>query len=86
MRLHEQGLIYRGSYLVNWSPSLQTAVSDLEVIALICTASQALSCLWPAQRSHIAQKISNACLQLCQSISISLDVCQQGRFHAGGLH
>uniref|UniRef100_I2CQT9 valine--tRNA ligase n=1 Tax=Nannochloropsis gaditana (strain CCMP526) TaxID=1093141 RepID=I2CQT9_NANGC len=29
--LHEAGLIYRGDYLVNWSPSLQTAVSDLEV-------------------------------------------------------
>ena len=26
-----QGLIYRGSYMVNWSPNLQTAVSDLEV-------------------------------------------------------
>jgi valyl-tRNA synthetase len=31
VRLHEKGLIYRGSYLVNWSPHLQTAVSDLEV-------------------------------------------------------
>ena len=31
MRLHDQGLIYRGNYLVNWSPQLQTAVSDLEV-------------------------------------------------------
>ena len=30
-QLHEQGLIYRGSYMVNWSPNLQTAVSDLEV-------------------------------------------------------
>jgi len=30
-RLHERGLIYRGDYLVNWSPHLQTAVSDLEV-------------------------------------------------------
>lgn len=30
-RLHEKGLIYRGSYMVNWSPHLQTAVSDLEV-------------------------------------------------------
>ena len=31
VRLHEKGLIYKGSYLVNWDPSLQTAVSDLEV-------------------------------------------------------
>ncbi|RSL17799.1 valyl-tRNA synthetase [Edaphobacter aggregans] len=31
VRLHEQGLIYRGAYIVNWDPSAQTAVSDLEV-------------------------------------------------------
>ncbi len=31
IRLYEQGLIYRGPRLVNWSPGLQTAVSDLEV-------------------------------------------------------
>ena len=30
-RLHEEGLIYRGSYMVNWSPAMLTAVSDLEV-------------------------------------------------------
>lgn len=29
--LHDRGLIYRGDYMVNWSPALQTAVSDLEV-------------------------------------------------------
>ena len=29
--LYEQGLIYRGSYIVNWDPIQQTAVSDLEV-------------------------------------------------------
>ncbi len=29
--LWEQGLIYRGVRLINWSPGLQTAVSDLEV-------------------------------------------------------
>jgi valyl-tRNA synthetase len=31
LRLHEKGLVYRGKYMVNWSPALQTAVSDLEV-------------------------------------------------------
>ncbi|PJF31492.1 MAG: valine--tRNA ligase [Candidatus Thermofonsia Clade 1 bacterium] len=31
VRLWEQGLIYRGKRLINWSPGLQTAVSDLEV-------------------------------------------------------
>lgn len=33
VRLHEQGLIYRGKRLVNWDPVLGTAVSDLEVIS-----------------------------------------------------
>ncbi|GFR44090.1 hypothetical protein Agub_g5252 [Astrephomene gubernaculifera] len=31
IRLHSKGLIYRGQYMVNWSPALRTAVSDLEV-------------------------------------------------------
>ncbi|MES2354611.1 MAG: valine--tRNA ligase [Pseudomonadota bacterium] len=31
VRLHEQGLIYRGKRLVNWDPVLGTAVSDIEV-------------------------------------------------------
>jgi valyl-tRNA synthetase len=31
VRLYEKGLVYRGTYLVNWSPGLKTAVSDLEV-------------------------------------------------------
>jgi len=32
IRLYEEGLIYRGTRLVNWDPSLLTAISDLEVI------------------------------------------------------
>ena len=31
VRLHDQGLIYRGEYLVNWCPASGSAVSDLEV-------------------------------------------------------
>ena len=31
IRLYEKGMIYRGPRLVNWSPGLKTAVSDLEV-------------------------------------------------------
>ncbi|HBO38376.1 MAG TPA: valine--tRNA ligase [Pasteurellaceae bacterium] len=31
VRLHEEGLIYRGKRLVNWDPKLHTAISDLEV-------------------------------------------------------
>ncbi|MBS3897172.1 valine--tRNA ligase [Silanimonas sp.] len=33
IRLHEQGLIYRGQKLVNWDPVLKTAISDLEVVS-----------------------------------------------------
>ncbi len=33
VRLYREGLIYRGKRLVNWDPVLQTAVSDLEVVA-----------------------------------------------------
>jgi len=32
VRLHEDGLIYRGAYIVNWCPRCQTALSDLEVV------------------------------------------------------
>lgn len=41
VQLHEEGLIYRGSRLVNWDPKLGTAISDLEVIA-----EEELSSLW----------------------------------------
>ena len=30
-QLYEEGLIYRGNYLVNWCPASQSAVSDVEV-------------------------------------------------------
>ena len=33
IRLHKEGLIYRGKRLVNWDPKLHTAISDLEVIS-----------------------------------------------------
>jgi len=32
VRLYEEGLIYRGRYLINWCPRCRTAVSDLEVV------------------------------------------------------
>jgi valyl-tRNA synthetase len=31
VRLYDDGLIYRGAYIVNWCPRCQTAISDLEV-------------------------------------------------------
>jgi valyl-tRNA synthetase len=33
VRLHDDGLIYRGKRLVNWDPKLHTAISDLEVLS-----------------------------------------------------
>ena len=30
--LYEQGIIYRGEYIINWDPETQTALSDIEVI------------------------------------------------------
>jgi valyl-tRNA synthetase len=32
VQLYEKGLIYRGTYLINWCPRCETAISDLEVI------------------------------------------------------
>ena len=31
VRLYERGLIYRGRRIINWSPGLRTAISDIEV-------------------------------------------------------
>ena len=31
IRLYEEGLIYRGNYLVNWCPASESAVSDVEI-------------------------------------------------------
>jgi valyl-tRNA synthetase len=32
VRLYEQGLLYRGEYMINWDPGTLTALSDLEVV------------------------------------------------------
>src|SRR5713226_1139705 len=32
LRLHREGLIYRGRYMVNWCPRCMTALSDLETV------------------------------------------------------
>lgn len=32
VQLYKEGLIYRGEYIINWDPALQTALSDIEVI------------------------------------------------------
>lgn len=32
VKLYEEGLIYRGEYIINWDPQTKTALSDIEVI------------------------------------------------------
>ncbi|MFD1466138.1 valine--tRNA ligase [Lapidilactobacillus mulanensis] len=32
VELYQEGLIYRGEYIINWDPQLQTALSDIEVL------------------------------------------------------
>ena len=32
VQLYNEGLIYRGEYIINWDPELQTALSDIEVV------------------------------------------------------
>jgi len=41
VKLHEEGLVYQGDYIVNWCPRCHTAISDLEVEFVSET-----SCLW----------------------------------------
>ncbi len=50
VRLHREGLIYRGKRLVNWDPVLKTALSDLEVLAEAEAGS-----LW-----HLRYRLSDA--------------------------
>lgn len=39
VRLHEEGLIYRSNRLVNWSCTLRSAISDIEVRIFFLTSS-----------------------------------------------
>ncbi|MDO1605254.1 valine--tRNA ligase [Lactobacillus sp. YT155] len=32
VQMYNEGLIYRGEYIINWDPQLQTALSDIEVL------------------------------------------------------
>ncbi|MDQ3773793.1 MAG: valine--tRNA ligase [Pseudomonadota bacterium] len=49
VRLHDEGLVYRGQRLVNWDPVLHTAISDLEV-----QATEEMGRLW-----HIRYPLSS---------------------------
>ena len=54
VRLYHDGLIYRGSRLVNWDPVLRTAISDLEVMS-----EEEDGCLW-----HIRYPLADASASL----------------------
>ncbi|XP_014482255.1 PREDICTED: valine--tRNA ligase, mitochondrial-like isoform X2 [Dinoponera quadriceps] len=43
VRLHERGLLYRGCDFVNWSPSLRSTVSEIEVVDVAVRGSTKLS-------------------------------------------
>ena len=51
VRLYEEGLIYRGEYIVNWCPRCKTAISDLEVVYQPC-AGKLWHIKYPVVGSH----------------------------------
>ncbi len=58
VRLHEQGLIYRGQRLVNWDPVLRTALSDLEVLSRGGSRPRSGICAIRCERRHAAMSWS----------------------------
>jgi len=63
VRFHEDGLLYRGSRLVNWSPNLQTAVSDLEVMGVGGLSGQCLT-MGHANSPPCSSSLSRHCSQV----------------------
>jgi hypothetical protein len=51
VRLHDEGVIYRSNRLVNWSCTLKSAISDIEVCVLVilyfCQSLSSWPCLPP---------------------------------------
>lgn len=52
VRLHERGLLYRGRDFVNWSPSLRSTISEIEVEDLTIRGSTKLHV--PGYESKVA--------------------------------
>ncbi len=65
VKLHEDGLIYRGKRLVNWNPKLQTALSDLEV------ESDKEEARFTAGTSNISLKIKSYVPMMVKTTSLS---------------
>ncbi len=65
LRLHEKGLIYRGTFMVNWSPNLQTAVSDIEVCSFTRSVSSLAITACKMSASQMSRGFNRSCaLQL----------------------
>ena len=78
VRLFDDGLIYRGEYMVHWSPGLQTAISDLEV-----EMKPVKSRLW-----HIAYPLKNADGSLPEAANLTeaYAAADEGERKSGLLH
>jgi valyl-tRNA synthetase len=73
VRLYDEGLIYRGEYMVNWSPGLQTAISDLEV-----EMKSVKGHLW-----HIAYPIGKAVTERVEGLAEAYAAANEGEAKTG---
>ncbi len=73
VRLYDEGLIYRGEYMVNWSPGLQTAISDLEVEMKSVKGN-----LW-----HIAYPIGKAVTERVEGLAEAYAAANEGEAKTG---
>jgi valyl-tRNA synthetase len=73
VRLYDEGLIYRGEYLINWSPGLQTAISDLEVE------------MKPVKGKlyHIAYPVDGAAPAPVEGLSLAYEAANEGEHKSG---
>lgn len=58
VRLHDEGVIYRSNRLVNWSCTLKSAISDIEVCVLV------ISIIY-ISASHLVLHHSLLCVRAC---------------------
>ena len=69
VQLHEKGRVYRAKQLVNWSCSLQSSISDIEVNSL-CVCVCVCVCV------HVCKHVCMcACMCVCTCVCASIFVC-----------
>lgn len=74
VRLYDEGLIYRGEYMVNWSPGLQTAISDLEV-EMKQVKGKLYHIAYPIQGTNVAGKV--------EGLAEAYDAANSGEHQSG---